>query len=658
MALTLPPLKDNAAARGVLTDALAQFRPIGSTTVEEWSSLHRWLGNDSSGRPGLWKSKPWQREMQEVISDPKREKIVIVGASQSTGKTEIELNTIGWMIDVDPGPALVVVPTKGDARTWARERLNTMIRDCPRVRSKIRVPRGRRASAVSKAYDGGNINVIGANVAGELAMRPVRYLIADELDRWARTIRREGSPLAIVRARMTTFEGERKEVLVSSPTIKGLSLIWDEWEESDQRHYYVPCPHCGAFQWLKWTQVKWARGEPTADEPKGPHLPSTAYYECEHCSGHIDDRQKHTAVNAGEWIAENPDSDVAGFHLSALYSEKYTWAKLARKFLEVKDEPEKHQAFVNTVLAELWEGVGAKLDGHALMQRREPYEQGFAPAGVLACTAGVDVQDDRLECEIVGWGRGEESWSLRYEVLYGNPAEQAVWDELDRLLLRRIHHESGAELRVVATAIDTGGHYSQDVYQWVRTTRVPGVLATKGASTGGRPIIAKKPTELKHAGVKLWLVGTDTAKSAIYNRLALTAPEAGDAKAGYCHFPGTYEEEYFRQLTAEKRITQVVKGRTKTMWVQLRERNEALDCRVLAYVALRSTKLDLFRAWKPLAKQIEIAAEKAKAKAGSLERVDPHTELATTADDERPEPHRPKPTRRRKPSGGGWGNNW
>lgn len=333
-------------------------------------------------------------------------------------------------------------------------------------------------------------------------------------------------------------------------------------------------------------------------------MPATAHYVCKHCGSVWDDTDRMRAIAKGQWIAAKPFNKVAGFRLNGLNSP---WLKLedaVYDFLEAKKMPETLKTFVNTFLGEPWEDTGDRLDDEILSRRKEKY---VMPTDVVVLTAGIDVQDDRVEVEIVGWGRDFESWSIEYHKLYGDPSSPNLWTDLDRVLQRRWPHAIQGKISITASCIDTGGHHTQSVYAYCKKRYGDRVFAIKGVGGEGKPIVGK-PSKNNIGKVKLFPVGVDTAKELVYSRLQIQ-----DAGPGYCHFPENYDEEYFKQLTAEQVITKYHKGFKRREWQKIRPRNEALDCRVYALAALSITNIDVnMLAERKQKKQEEVEPEQQK----------------------------------------------
>lgn len=512
----------------------------------------------------------------DAVSDHDIDTVVVMSSAQ-VGKTEIVNNLVGFHIHQDPAPMLVLQPTLEMAQTWSKDRLAPMLRDTPALQGRVKQPRSKSSTntLLHKVFPGGHITMAGSNSPASLASRPIRVVLCDEVDRYPPSAGTEGDPVNLARKRTTTF-WNRTVILTSTPTLKGTSRIELEFEQSDQRYFHVPCPHCGESQRLQWSGVTWAK------EDDGTSLPETAQYACEHCGALWTEVQRHQAVKQGEWIASAPTNGRAGFHLSELYSPWSSLESMVRAFLEAKKNTELLKTWVNTCLGETWEEQGDGIDQGSLYGRREDYAA-QVPSGGLLLTAGVDIQRDRIEMEVVAWGEGEESWNVDYVVLPGDPSRPDVWRDLDDCLQATYTHETGTELHITAAGIDSGDQ-TTTVYQFVKPRAARRVFALKGIAGPGRPVvkISRKQKGKKTRDVDLYQVGVDDAKGIIYSRLKIES-----AGPGYCHFPRDRDEEYFNQLTGEKLVTRYHKGFPRKEWIKARARNEALDCRVYALAALK-----------------------------------------------------------------------
>ncbi len=522
--------------------------------------------------------------MMDAVTDPMIETVVIKSSSQ-VGKTEIINNILGYFIDQDPAPMLLVQPTIEMAQAWSKDRLAPMLRDTPRLTEKVQDVKSRKTenTILHKVFAGGHLTMAGANSAASLASRPVRIVFCDEVDRYPLSAGTEGDPVNLAFKRATTF-WNRKRILASTPTIKGLSRIDSAYEESDQRKYFVGCKACGASQSLTWGQLKWPSPHGTGKWLAAKHETEKAAYVCEAeaCATEHTEADKPKLLAGGEWRAEFPGRSVAGFWINELSSPWVPWSKLVATFLSVKDKPKEFQTFVNTSWGEVWEDKGEKIDEGSLYARRESYAA-QCPDGVIVLTAAADVQDDRIEVECVGWGKDEESWSIDYQRFYGSPAQPDVWKQLDEWRKKSWQHENGLPMKIVQLTVDTGGHHTKEAYAWIKPRQKERVSALKGSNQPGHPLVGR-PSKNNLAGVNLFGVGTDTAKDTLFARLKLTS-----FGAGYCHFPnsGTYDEEYFAQLTSEEKKSKFDKGvLVGTYYKKTRARNEALDLKVYNQAAL------------------------------------------------------------------------
>ena len=538
--------------------------------ISEWADKYRKLSPESSAEAGVWNTSrsPYQKEIMDVFNEPNIQRIVVMSSSQ-VGKTEIILNTIAYYVDQDPSPMMIVQPTLQMGQAFSKDRLSAMIRDTEKIRECFKEARTRDSgnTLLHKTVPSGHLTIVGSNSASGLASRPIRVLLLDEVDRYDASAGTEGDPTELAIARTKSFFN-RKIYMCSTPTVKGLSRIEAAFLESDQRYYYVPCPECDHKQKLVWKNVIW-------EEDK----PETARYACENCGSLIDESKKQWMLKHGEWIASAPTHNTAGFHISELYSVWSTWGEMATAFLEAKKQPETLKTFINTALGETWEEQGDSLEHETLLQRRLNYDYTNLPEDILVLTAGIDTQKDRLEIQTCGWGKSYECWVVDYKILWGDPNAPNVWQELDNYLKQRFRTESGRVLPISCTCIDSGGHHTNQVYHFTKPRQGRRIFAIKGASQAGKPI-ANRPTFVGKNKAVLYPVGTDTAKEAIFARLA------ADAEISTIHFPVDLDEEYFKQLTAEKRITKYVRGKPTMAWKQIRDRNEALDTMVYNFAAI------------------------------------------------------------------------
>lgn len=509
----------------------------------------------------------------DAVSDPTIREIWVQKSAQ-VGWTEVLGNVVGFHVHQDPAPILLVQPTLEMAEAWSKDRLAPMIRDTPALRDKFADAKARDSgnTLLHKRFAGGHLTMAGANSPAGLASRPIRIVLFDEVDRFPNSAGAEGDPINLGKKRATTF-WNRKILAGSTPTVKGSSRIEAGFSASDQRFYFVPCPHCEEFQRLVWTNVRWDDDDPTS-----------AHYVCEHCGTLLNDADKAEMLLRGQWRATKPFNGIAGFHVWEAYSNFVRFEQIVRDFLEAKKLPETLQTWINTSLGETWEDKGESVEPKGLAARREAYTANSLPPGVLCLTAGVDVQDDRLEVTVWGWGADEENWRVEHIVLRGDPGGTALWAELDNVWRKRWPTDDGRQLIVEAAGVDSGGHYTDQVYRYCHARARYRIWAVKGVGGAGRPVWPERPGRGKKTRVQVWSVGVDTAKDTLYGRLKRVAAPG----AGYTHFDADADDGYLQQLTSETLVYRMVMGRRLRLWKPRSSgiRQEALDCWVYAYAAL------------------------------------------------------------------------
>jgi phage terminase large subunit GpA-like protein len=530
----------------------------------------------------------------DAVTDRNIETIVFMKSSQ-VGATEILLNILGYYVSQDPAPVMIMQPTIEMGRAFSKDRLAPMLANSSTLKDLVKEPRSRDSenTVLHKKFPGGHLTIVGANSASGLASRPIRVLLIDECDRYPASAGTEGDPIALATKRTTTF-ANRKIIMASTPTIDGLSRIQAAWETSDKREFYVPCVHCKEFITLKWSQVHWEKDNP-----------STTNYVCQECGGIMEEKDKLIMVRNGEWRSDIDINKVAGFLINELYSPWSTWENMVSSFLEAKKHPEILRTFINTSLAEVWRDQGEEIEAEGLMKRRENYNAECIPNDVLVITAGCDVQGDRLEVQVVGWGLESHSFVLDYQVFFGDPAQFTVWHEMDEYLKRRYEKEDGTSVPIACTAVDSG-YQAQSVYDFVKVRQSRRIFAIKGQSQAGKPI-AGKPTQSGRQRIQLFPAGVDTAKEVIFAWLQIDEPAPG-----YIHFPNTVDDEYFKQLTSEKRAIKYYKGRKTVVWKPVRERNEGLDTFIYCLVALNILQPDLEKINNKVNEPKEVDQEKTK----------------------------------------------
>lgn len=574
----------------------AALKPPERLTVSQWADRYRWLAGEAASEPGKFHTSrtPYTREIMDSLSASSPVEVVVFVAGAQVGKTEIGLNWVGETIDQSAGSMLIVWPTEQSAKRNSRLRLKPLIASSPVLRARVRPSKSRDSgnSTLVKEFPGGLILVAGANSAAGLISTPVGKLLLDEIDTYPQDVDGQGDPVELAMVRTRTFAHSRKCYLTSTPTTEGRSRIQKHYEAGDQRKFEVPCPHCGHFQPLVWDRMRWDEGDPE----------SVRYY-CRVCNAAIEEQaHKPAMLAAGRWVATNPDADprVRSYHLSSLYAPIpwFVWPKIVAEFLKAKGDPSLLRVWTNTVLGECWREKGEAPEWEKLYHRREEYSLGSVPRRALILTAGVDVQRDRLECEIVGWGRDFETWSIGYFVIPGDTEKRETWAPLWLLLSSTFPHEGGLALPVRMAAVDAGDRQNT-VLSMTRTQSPDRVMAVKGFARRptlvGNPIIVDVKTRERkiYRGAALYPVGTGHAYAELYGWLRHERPtdSAKGFPRGYAHFP-QHPEEYFRQLCAMELVKRVRRGIAFFDWEQARERNEALDCRVYARAAASVIGLD------------------------------------------------------------------
>ncbi|HEX7123438.1 MAG TPA: phage terminase large subunit family protein [Gemmatimonadaceae bacterium] len=587
-------------------------------TVSEWADRHRVLSSKASSEPGRWRTArtPYLKAIMDCLSPTSPVERVVFMKGAQVGATETGSNWIGYVIHHAPGPMMAVWPTVEMAKRNSKQRIDPLIEESS-VLSELIAPARSRDSGntiLAKEFRGGVLVMTGANSAVGLRSMPVRYLFLDEVDGYPLDVEGEGDAISLAEARTRTF-ARRKIFIVSTPTIAGASAVEREYEASDQRRFFVPCPHCSHRQWLRFEQLRWDKG-----------APESAAYVCESCDTPIAEHHKTWMLEHGEWRATAEGTGkTAGFHLSSLYSPLgwRAWREIAAAWeAAVSKETGSSAAiktFKNTELGETWVEEGEAPDWQRLLERREDYAIGSIPAGGLLLVGGADVQKDRIEASIWAFGRGKECWLIEHRVLMGDTARDAVWKRLAGLLGETWTHASGAAMPLARFALDTG-FATQETYGFVRACRDSRVMAVKGVARGAALIGTPTAVDVSQGGrklrrgLKVFAVAVGIAKLEFYNNLRKTALVDEDGvgiayPAGFVHLP-RIDAEFIQQLCSEQLITRRNRnGFPVREWQKMRERNEALDCYVYARAAAAAAGLDRFeeRHWRELERQLGVA---------------------------------------------------
>lgn len=555
-------------------------RPRSRLTGSQWADKFRYVAPGTSPEPGEWRTDrvPYLREPMDVATDKLTERVVLMFSSQ-LGKSEALMNIMGYYMDQEPAPQLFLQPTIEAAESFSKERIEPTIQYSPGLSDKMEDAKEGRTTSRKKSttirmkhYPGGYLALVGANAPAGLASRPIRVLLADEIDRYGTT--KEGDPLKLAIQRTTNFHN-KKQIFVSTPTIKGASQIEKYYLESDQRIFLVPCPKCGAEFEYRWEYVKWDKDE------DGVSLPLTARIECPHCheAARGAYRPDPKVLECGRWVAQNPESRIAGFHINSLCSPWVNLFELVEEFLIATHNKDKDglMEFVNLKLGETWDETQMEDDWNRLYNRRENYPTDTLPAGALILTAGVDVQGDRIEATVWAWGKNRERWAIEHRVFWGNPELTEVWQQLDTLWVKKYKLFYGPEVTISCGLIDSGnGTHTNIVYAYTAARQNMRIFSIKGRGGIGVPKISP-PTSNNTAKATLFVLGVDAYKSTVMNDLKVNEPGPS-----FVHFDANeaagFTEEYFKQITAEVFKQTFEKGKIKMEWVKLRPRNEALDC--------------------------------------------------------------------------------
>lgn len=647
--LDVARFENQRAVTRAIHNALELFRPPPNVTPSEWAEANLKIP-EGNAKPGPYRlaNAPYQREPMDMLVNPDCYRVTLMWGAQ-VGKTLLALCVQGYSIGMSPRSQMMMQPSQGDLQTWLETKFTPMVSSNASLNRLLAKPRARDGvnNQRMKSYPGGFMMYAWAGSPKTMRGRSAPLIVCDEVDGYLKT--EEGHPVGLLWQRSATFGDQRFLIEISTPTVKGESYIEDAFLAGDQRHFYVVCPHCDHEQTLKWENVTWHGRQDTHEATLAvidEQRPETAEYCCEGCGVTWGEGERVAAIRNAEslgagWRAARPFRGHASYHLNELYSTFRKLREIVQDYLD-KLKTDDLQTFTNVSLAQTWEEAGEQADPTGLMQRAEVYAA-MVPARGLYLTAGVDMQIDRLECEVVAWADGEESWSVDYKVFWGDPLAGDVWEDLDDYLSQGFQHETGRILPISAACIDTGGTngMTQAAYDFLQGKTGRRLFAIKGVPGWGRPIVEKP--QRKQSGknarkVDLFLVGTDEAKQIVMRRLAKTRPEGMPEDAavpGLCHFPADRDDEWYKQITAERMLTRYVKGQPVREWRKPdKARNEALDCRVYATAALKimrpsfrrlAEKMEAWRAARPEPEKPKATAS-AKPPAPPIDRDEPEHE--------------------------------
>ena len=565
--------------------AYSAFLPPKKLSLSEWANEYAYLSVESSAEGGRWRTLPYQKGIMDAVTDPDIEQISVMKSAR-VGYSKILNHIIAYHIHNDPCPIMIVQPTIEDATGYSKEEIAPMLRDTKCLQGLVSDAKAKdgQNTLLQKLFPGGNLTLVGANSPRGFRRVSRRIVLFDETDGYPASAGTEGDQIKLGIKR-TEFFANRKIVAGSTPTVKDFSRIEKLFNQTDQRRYYVPCPKCNHMQYLRWANFECFENDP-----------STTIYKCEKCNYHIPHTKKRWMVERGEWRATAPyNGKHAGFHIWAAYSysPNATWQNLMEEYLACKNDQEQLKTFINVTLGEVYEDeyhTKASADGLSKRAAEEKYKEGVPPKEVLILTLGVDVQDDRLSMSVIGFGRNEEMYLIDRKVIYGSPARADLWAQLDEVLQGKYTNEEGQELKIDTAAIDTGGHYTQETYQYVRERKQLGIIGIKGMGQKGKPALGKPSKvdinfygKVLKRGFELFPVGVDTIKTTLHNKL-----KDAEVGQGYIHFYPTTKASYFEELTAERQILKYKNGYQERVWVKKNNQaNEALDEMVYAYASFQ-----------------------------------------------------------------------
>ena len=565
--------------------AYSAFLPPKKLSLSEWANEYAYLSVESSAEGGRWRTLPYQKGIMDAVTDPDIEQISVMKSAR-VGYSKILNHIIAYHIHNDPCPIMIVQPTIEDATGYSKEEIAPMLRDTKCLQGLVSDAKAKdgQNTLLQKLFPGGNLTLVGANSPRGFRRVSRRIVLFDETDGYPASAGTEGDQIKLGIKR-TEFFANRKIVAGSTPTVKDFSRIEKLFNQTDQRRYYVPCPKCNHMQYLRWANFECFENDP-----------STTIYKCEKCNYHIPHTKKRWMVERGEWRATAPyNGKHAGFHIWAAYSysPNATWQNLMEEYLACRNDQEQLKTFINVTLGEVYEDeyhTKASADGLSKRAADEKYKEGVPPKEVLILTLGVDVQDDRLSMSVIGFGRNEEMYLIDRKVIYGSPARADLWAQLDEVLQGKYTNEEGQELKIDTAAIDTGGHYTQETYQYVRERKQLGIIGIKGMGQKGKPALGKPSKvdinfsgKVLKRGFELFPVGVDTIKTTLHNKL-----KDAEVGQGYIHFYPTTKASYFEELTAERQILKYKNGYQERVWVKKNNQaNEALDEMVYAYASFQ-----------------------------------------------------------------------
>lgn len=575
------------------------LKPLPKTSVSNWADNHRMLSSGISAEPGKWKTSraPYQKDIMNAFTEPGIHRVVVKSSSQ-IGKSDMMNNVIGRFAHLDPCAIMMIQPTIDMAQDYSKTRIAPMIRDTKVLNNLFYDVKSRDANntILSKVFPGGRLIMCGANSPAGLASRPIRILLADEVDRFPDSAGTEGDPVDLAAKRMTTFWNSCMG-LFSTPTNEGSSRIDEEYLAGTQEEWQHKCPNCGEYHLLRHIDMTVDYKEIKTPSGKKTVIVNDVKWRCPHCGFSFSEKEMKQTPQ--KYISRNADAlknGIRSFFVNGFTSPWMTWSKIMREWLEAKGDPEREKVIMNTVFGESYKQKGAFEDEQIFLRRRESYGAEL-PNGVLLLTAAIDTQDNRLEYEVVGWGKEEECWGIRKGIVLGAPNQARTWKEIDSILDKTYHFADGKGLKVVRTFIDSGGHYTSDVYNYCQKNFHKQRFAIKGRGGPGIPLIYKI-AKANNAKAPLILLGVDDGKQQIMDRLSIDSP--GPL---YFHFPQDegikelsnrgYDDLYFKGIISEHKKVYKRNGVLREVWETTKNvRNEPLDLRNYNLACMKSLKPD------------------------------------------------------------------
>lgn len=569
------------------------LRPVKITTISDWADEFRYLSRRSSAEPGRWRTDrtPHLREIMNELSLFRPSKKVVIKKAAQMGCTEAAINALGFHIFSDPSSFLMLLPTEQLAKKIAQSKFETMVDSSPELSKLV----GRTAenplsgkeeknseTILQKDFLNGTIYFGSAASPNSLTSISAKILVMDECDRYRMDVSGEGDPIALAANRCAAMS-RHKIILLSTPTIAGESLIENEFAESDQRYFFIPCPSCDHYQRLELKNFRYEMEERTKTA-------ADAWFECQECGDRIEENKKSWFLQRGEYRSTAPGA-FPGFHISQFYSPPgwRGWREIATIYnrATTKQDNSLIKAFYNTTLGEAWVEPTSRPAWENIMHSNTGRQPGFAPAGVLIVTAGIDVQADRLECSLLGHSQSGQTHVIDHQVFSGDTSSTAPWSQLEGYLKKPVPSEvENVNIPISMACVDTG-YRTTHVYAFIRKF-LPGrkVIAVKGRDDLIVPI--GRPTKLDSSttrtsatdrrGIELFPIGVSVLKERIYSDiLARPDPETGEYPPNFIFFP-ELPPEYFRQLTAEESRVTYRKGKEVRTWSKVYTNNECLDC--------------------------------------------------------------------------------